>query len=131
MIIRDLLAVAVGGMIGTSLRIGLTALFPNEANEFPWSTLVENVVGSFLLGLLVARLWPVAPSWVRAGLGPGVLGSFTTFSAIMTSLITLTSAGEALLAGTYLVASLVLSFAAAVLGLSLGKPHFAEIGVDE
>ena len=115
-----LLAVLVGGVLGTGLRLGIDALLPHSDAQFPWSTLLINVVGSFVLGLLVARVWPSAPAWLRGGLGTGVLGSFTTFSALIVSLFTLTQAGMPLLALVYLLVSLAAGLAAALLGLRLG-----------
>jgi CrcB protein len=116
----NLLVVFAGGLIGTGLRLGIDALLPHGAADFPWSTLIINVSGSFALGLLVARVWPVAPEWLRLGLGTGVLGSFTTFSAVMVSLLTLTSTAP-LTALAYVLGSLVLGLAAAALGLLLGR----------
>jgi CrcB protein len=116
-----LLAVVLGGLLGTGLRLTIDQLVvPGSA--FPWATLLINVVGSLVLGFLVARVWPSAPAWLRAGLGAGLLGSFTTFSAVIVALLTLTAAGMAVLAVVYLIASLVLGFAGALLGIRLGVP---------
>ncbi len=115
-----LVAVLLGGILGTGMRLALDAVVPHSDTQFPWSTLIINVVGSFVLGLLVARVWPSAPAWLRAGLGTGVLGSFTTFSALIVSLFTLTQAGNDMLALVYLVVSLGGGLAAALLGLRLG-----------
>ncbi|PJJ73463.1 CrcB protein [Diaminobutyricimonas aerilata] len=117
----SVLAVFLGGMIGTALRLGGDALLPHEAHAFPWSTLAINVLGSFVLGMLVTRVWPVAPAWLRAGLGAGVLGSFTTFSAVIVSLLEMEGAGDALGALFYAVASVVLGLAAAAAGLAFGR----------
>jgi CrcB protein len=127
-----LVAVVLGGILGTGLRLAISQLVVPES-AFPWATLLINVVGSFVLGFLVARVWPTAPGWLRAGLGTGVLGSFTTFSAVIVSLLTLTAAGMTLLAVVYLVVSLLLGFAAALLGVRLGvrPPIDPPIGVDE
>lgn len=114
-------AVALGGIAGTGLRIALDALIPHTDTTFPWSTLLINVVGSFALGLLVARVWPIAPAWLRAGLGAGLLGSFTTFSAFAVSLVTLTRAGLGWIAVAYLVVSVAAGLAAAAIGLRLGR----------
>ena len=116
----SLVAVLLGGILGTGMRLTLDAVLPHSDAQFPWSTLIINVVGSFVLGLLVARVWPTAPAWLRAGLGTGVLGSFTTFSALIVSLFTLTQAGLPLLALVYLVVSLAAGLAAAFAGLRLG-----------
>jgi fluoride exporter len=115
------LAVVLGGVVGTGLRIGLDALIRHDDTTFPWSTLLINIVGSFVLGLLVARVWPVAPAWARAGLGAGLMGSFTTFSAFAVSLVTLTRSGMTWLALVYLLVSVVAGFAAAWLGLRFGR----------
>lgn len=117
---RELAAVIVGGLVGTGLRLGLDQLVPHDGREFPLSTLVINVVGSLLLGFLVARLWPVAPTWLRVGLGTGLIGSFTTFSALILSTLGLAHHGELLLAVVYLVVTLFGGFGAALLGLRLG-----------
>ena len=119
---RDLIAVVVGGALGTALRFGIDTAIPHTDDAFPLSTLIINTIGAFVLALLVARLWPLAPSWIRAGLGAGLLGSFTTFSALAVSLVSLTGAGEWMTAVGYLALSLVLGLGAAALGLSLGRP---------
>ena len=118
---RDLAAVLVGGVLGTGLRLAIDTAVPHSGTAFPLSTLVINTVGALALGVLVARLWPVAPSWLRAGLGAGLLGSFTTFSAFAVSLVSLTTAGEWMPALGYLALTLVLGLGAAWLGLSLGR----------
>lgn len=116
-----ILAVLLGGLVGTGLRIALDTLIPHQDAQFPWSTLLINLVGSFALAFLVARVWPTAPAWLRAGLGTGLIGSFTTFSALIVSLLTLTRAGMPLLALVYLLVSLAGGLAAALLGLRLGR----------
>lgn len=130
---RTLLAVFVGGALGTALRLGLDATVVHHDDQFPLSTLLINVVGSLVLALLVARLWPVAPAWLRAGLGPGLVGGFTTFSAVMVSMVTLAASSQIVLALGYLVATLVLGFGAAALGFWIGRRRDASptIEVDE
>ncbi len=115
--LRILAAVAAGGLAGTGARLAIDTLLPHARDGFPWSTLLVNVAGSLLLGLLVARVWPVAPEWARAGLGAGVLGSFTTFSAVAVAAIELPLP----LAAVYLGATVLLGLAGALLGLRLGR----------
>ncbi|MCU1407505.1 MAG: hypothetical protein JWQ43_3808, partial [Glaciihabitans sp.] len=117
---RAVVLVFVGGMLGTAARLGLDALLPHTDTGFPASTLLINVVGSLALGFLVAGVWPTVSAPLRAALGPGVLGSFTTFSAVVVSLTTLAVDGQELLALLYLALSLLLGFGAAALGLFLG-----------
>ncbi len=128
---RELLAVFVGGIVGTGLRFGADALIPHTNTTFPFSTLLVNVVGSFLLGLLVARYWVRANSWMKAGLGTGLVGSFTTFSAIMVSIVAQAANGLWLLAVGYLILSLALGFGAAAIGLHLGRRMLPIDWVDE
>ncbi|NQX11654.1 CrcB family protein [Microbacteriaceae bacterium VKM Ac-2855] len=119
--LRDLIAVFGGGVLGTAARWGLDTLIPHSAAQFPWSTLLINVIGSFALGFLTAGLWTrPLPSWVKAGVGPGLLGSFTTFSAVVLALATMTEAGQMLLALGYLAVTLLLGLGAAAAGLAAG-----------
>jgi len=129
---RELVAVLLGGSIGTGLRLGIDMLLPHDAAALPTATLVINTLGAFVLAVLVGRLWSSAPSWARAGLGAGLLGSFTTFSALTVSIVSLGAAGEWMLAAVYLAATLVLGLAAAGLGLRLATPRTPQIDlVDE
>lgn len=118
---RDLLAVFVGGLIGTTLRVLLDVAIVHDLEEFALSTLLVNVVGAFVLGLLVAALWPRVPGWVRVGLGPGILGSFTTFSAFAVSIVALAQAGDVVGAVLSIVLSIGFGMLAAWLGLVLGS----------
>ncbi|MGV8895143.1 MAG: fluoride efflux transporter FluC [Rhodoglobus sp.] len=121
----------VGGMVGTGLRLGLDAVIPHTDDSFPVSTLIANVVGAFVLGVLVARLWERAPVWLRAGLGVGLLGSFTTFSALAVSLVTLSTSGQWMTAALYLALTLLLGFGAAAAGLTLGRGRARWAPIDE
>ncbi len=107
------LAVLVGGAAGTGARAAIDLAL---LGTHPWQTLGINVVGAFALGVLVARAWPVAPEWVRAGVGTGLLGGFTTFSALA---LAVASTPDAVVLA-YLAASMVLGIAAAWAGLRLG-----------
>ena len=104
------LLVAVGGVLGSLARFGLVRAFPDLV-----TTLVINVVGSFALGVLVAR----RPDgrWSRPFLGTGVLGGFTTFSAFAVQTVDASlSTGIAYVAGT-----LILGIGAAQVGLRVGS----------
>lgn len=127
---RALAAVVVGGMLGTALRLAIELLVPHADAEPPWGILAANTAGALVLGLLVGRVWPVAPDWLRAGLGAGLLGSFTTFSAVAVALVGMTAADQALTAVAYLAATLVLGFGAAALGLRLGRRSDEPSAVD-
>lgn len=110
-------AVAMGGFAGTEARYLLGLLFPEPPGAFPWTTLAINAGGSFLLGWLTAR-WAGTrgPRQLRAGLGPGLLGSFTTFSAV-----SLAAVIEPALMVPYVGLSLALGVSAAAAGIIVGQ----------
>jgi CrcB protein len=122
-VVRAYLAVALGGLIGTGLRLAFDLAFPHADGELPVETLVVNLAGAFALGWLVGGLWtrPSMPTWLKAGIGSGVLGSFTTLSAVMASLLVLTREGESWLAGLYLLISVVGGLGLAAAGLRVGS----------
>ncbi len=123
-------AVAAGGLVGTELRYGLGVLFPEQAGSVPWTTLAINVAGSFVLGMLTT-VWIARPRtsfWLRAGIGPGLLGSFTTFSALVASVDQLARGGFHAVWMSYLVLSVLLGLAAAALGWRTGKAIAGEGG---
>jgi len=117
------LAVAVGGLAGTGLRLACDLAFPHADGELPVETLIVNLVGAFALGWLVGGLWtrPTTPMWLKAGLGSGLIGSFTTLSAVMASLLALTRVGEPWLAALYLLISVVGGLGLAAGGLRIGS----------
>jgi CrcB protein len=121
--VRAFLAVAVGGLIGTGLRLAFDLAFPHGDADFPFETLIVNLTGAFALGWLVGGVWrrPSTPTWLKAGLGSGVLGSFTTLSAVMASLLTLTREQELWLAATYLFVSVAGGLVLAAAGLRIGS----------
>jgi fluoride exporter len=131
--VRSLLAVFLGGGVGTALRLVIDAVVVHHDDQFPLSTLLINIVGSLILALLVSLLWPIAPDWLRAGLGPGLVGGFTTFSAVMVSMVTLAASNQILLALIYLALTLVLGFGAAAVGFWIGgrRGRLPTIEVDE
>lgn len=112
------LAVAVGGALGALVRWGVGEVLPPTVGAgLPWATLVVNVVGAFLLGVLIAR----QPSTlIRAGLGTGALGAFTTYSAFAVETVELAN-GRPLAALVHVVVMLVLGLAAARVGLTAGR----------
>ncbi|MBT2549778.1 CrcB family protein [Arthrobacter sp. ISL-65] len=116
-------AVAAGGLLGTELRYVLGLLFPDLPGDLPWATLGINIVGSFVLAALTT-IWIARPQtafWLRAAIGPGVLGSFTTFSAVVFSTDQLTRIGLPVLGLLYLGLSVLLGLAAAAAGWRTGK----------
>jgi len=117
-----LLQVALGGAIGASARyltnVGVMRLV---GPGYPYGTLVANVFGSFLMGVLVVALARRGGNELAPLLMTGFLGGFTTFSAFSLDTLTLFERGETGLAASYVVASVALSLAAIVLGLVIAR----------
>ncbi|MCV2882393.1 fluoride efflux transporter CrcB [Actibacterium sp. XHP0104] len=118
--------VALGGAIGACARyltgLGATRLM---GHGFPWGTLTVNVVGSFLMGVLVVLLAVKFGNRYAPLLMTGLLGGFTTFSAFSLDAITLFERGQVMVAGVYVLASVVLSLAAIVLAMMMMRGVFA------
>lgn len=109
-----------GGAIGAGLRaLLLLPVAGGGRTEVIAVTLVENVVGSLVLGIVVALLGDRRPR-LRAFAGTGVLGGFTTYStfAVQTAQLTADAAAAAVLLA---LASLLLGLLAALGGLVIGR----------
>lgn len=116
--------IACFGAAGALSRYGVDSLFANTtSSEFPWSTLTVNVVGSFLLGVLVAvtteRLL-LDENW-RLALGVGFLSSFTTFSTYTYDTVRLAEDSAWALALANVFGMLALGIVAAIAGLLVGR----------
>ena len=110
--------VAIGGLAGVMARYGINRLTP-DGHALLWSTVGINVLGSFLLGLLVGGSWFSRD--VREGLGVGFLGGFTTFSTFSVQIVTEADSGNAGTALAYLVASVGGGIVAAAAGYALAR----------
>ncbi len=113
--ISTIAAVAGGGAIGAVLRYGVNVLSLKVLGDgFPWGTLIVNVLGSFVMGALIAwfaHVWQPSHE-MRALLVTGVLGAFTTFSTFSLDVVTLWERHNLLPAAGYITSSVVLSIGA-------------------
>jgi CrcB protein len=117
--------VAVGGAAGACLRYAVAQAAPTSRGEFPLTTLIINLIGAFLLGLLIELLvvWRGAAHWPRPLLGAGLLGGFTTFSTMTVELVQLLDNGSLPTAVAYAAASVLGGAVAAWLGIHTAKRH--------
>ncbi|MEJ0016984.1 MAG: fluoride efflux transporter CrcB [Acetobacteraceae bacterium] len=121
------LAVAVGGALGSLARFWLSAVMMHLTGpRFPWGTLVINIGGSFVIGLVGAlTMMPARLSMhpdLRVFLMVGVCGGFTTFSSFSLQTLDLLHNGDTGLAAWYVLGSVVLCVAGAWAGWELGRP---------
>jgi CrcB protein len=109
---RIVLAVALGGAIGATARYWLAGLIGRWIGTgFPWGTLAVNVLGCFVMGLLVeimALKWSISPP-MRAFLTVGILGGFTTFSSFALDTATLAARNDTVATAFYVAGSVALS----------------------
>ncbi|MEM1032073.1 MAG: fluoride efflux transporter CrcB [Myxococcota bacterium] len=118
---RELLMVAGGGALGALGRYGVTQ-WTRGRGDFPWGTLTVNVVGSFLLGVLMGlALSGHLGRGMRAALATGFCGAFTTFSTFSYETLALVRDGRLGRAGANVGASLVLGGLGVVGGLALAQ----------
>ena len=119
-----LLLAAFGGAIGAGARFLVGHAFAARGFVFfPWATLTVNVVGCFLMGVLIEVLAQRAQGSpeLRTFLATGILGGFTTFSAFSLDFAILFERGEGVAALAYVAASVVLTLAAVFVGLALTR----------
>jgi len=131
-----LVAVLIGGVAGGAARYAVTAAWPTPDRGFPWSTLVVNGSGAFLLPLLLVLSIDLGRGdrFLRPMLGTGFCGAYTTFSSIVVGTDQLMAHRHPGTAVAYLLASLAAGLAAAGLGFIAGRwiagrrPHVREMG---
>ena len=119
-------AVALGGAMGSVARFWLTsAMTALTGPRFPWGTLLINVLGSFVIGLVAGiTLTPARVGMhpdIRIFLMTGVCGGFTTFSAFSLQTLELMQAGDMVPALGYAMGSVVFCVAATFCGWALGR----------
>lgn len=118
-------AVVAGAMLGGPLRYlsdwcwqtcqGRT---PSQAPPFPWPTLVVNLVGSLLFGVIIGAGWQ---GLLAAGLGAGFCGALTTYSTFSFEVLSLMLKGAGGRAFIYVAVTLTAGLAAAAAGVALGQ----------
>ncbi|SCE38446.1 camphor resistance protein CrcB [Streptomyces sp. IgraMP-1] len=126
--------VALGGAVGALLRYSASRIWRNGSDAsllwhqgmaaFPWTTLLVNVVGCFLMGVLAVALkerFTGAPRLLNPMLGTGVLGGFTTFSSYSDDTRRLIENGQPLTAVGYLLLTAAACMAGIVLGVALTR----------
>jgi len=120
--------VAIGGAVGSVGRFWLSGLVANRFGEtFPWGTLVINVTGSFVIGIIGAlaspegRMDSQSRAFATQFLMIGVCGGYTTFSSFSWQTLRLLQDREWLYAGGNIILSVTLCMIAVWLGYALGS----------
>lgn len=119
-----ILAVALGGALGSAARYGVDRLIERRSfSLFPWSTFTINATGCLLIGVVVAALVDRhdTPAWLRAGVAVGVLGGYTTFSTFAQEGLSLFEEGRGGVALAYLLGSVLTGVLAVYAGTRIGR----------
>jgi CrcB protein len=115
-------ALAFAGGLGAAARFVLDGLLQSRATSYPLGTLVINVSGSFLLGLVTGlALSALVPAEALSIVGSGFLGGYTTFSTASVESVRLIQARRYGVALTHSVGMLVLGVLASAAGFLLGS----------
>ncbi|HYS15807.1 MAG TPA: fluoride efflux transporter CrcB [Candidatus Binatia bacterium] len=119
-----LLLICLGGAIGTGLRYltsGLAARWLGA--EFPYGTLIVNVVGSFLIGLIqqIGVTTLLVPEATRLFLTVGIMGGLTTYSSFSYETVRLVEVGAWGQAGVNVLATTALCLVVCFLGIAVGR----------
>jgi CrcB protein len=120
-LLKQCLAIGVGGFFGALSRYGVARLFQGlVATTFPLGTLIVNISGCFVLGFFYALARGRVGETMLLGVAVGFVGAYTTFSTLMWDSSSLLKDGEVYKAGLNLLISLVLGFLAVRLGTVCG-----------
>ena len=118
------LLICLGGAIGTGLRY-VTAILALRwlGGDFPYGTLMVNVIGSFLIGLIqqVGLTSPLIPDTTRLFLTVGIMGGLTTYSSFSYETLRLAQLGAWGQASLNILLTTVLCLAVCVLGIAAGR----------
>lgn len=117
--------IAIFGAIGAATRYWISMTL--ESGFFPYNTLLINVIGCFLLAIIIKYLSTFSrlSQSLITGLGTGLIGSFTTFSAFSVQTATLILDEHYFTAATYVVSSLLCGFLSAALGVYVSNKLIA------
>jgi CrcB protein len=121
---RYFVAICVGGALGTGARYIASVLAVRWlGSEFPYGTLIVNVVGSFLIGVVqeVASRTALVPEGIRLFLTVGIMGGLTTYSSFSYDTIRLVQVGAWGRAWGNVLGTTVLCLTACVLGVAVGR----------
>ena len=124
-LVKNIVLVMCGGSLGAATRYGVSLLAANAwGTHFPWGTLLVNLIGCFLIGLIFSladRIWLVTPG-VRLLLVTGFLGGMTTFSSYALETVSASLSGFALQPVLNIVLNNMGGLIFTLFGIWLGSP---------
>ncbi|RWR11667.1 fluoride efflux transporter CrcB [Siminovitchia fortis] len=128
------LAVGIGGMAGSIIRYLISLYSINLwSGSFPYGTFTANMCGCFILGLLTGlnEKKEMIPKTIMLGLGTGMIGSLTTFSAFSVETVQLYESSSIYIAGLYVLLSAVFGLLLAWSGFYIGQKGSEKVVVNK
>ncbi|MBU8906666.1 fluoride efflux transporter FluC [Desertibacillus haloalkaliphilus] len=117
--IKTIIAIAIGAAVGTIARYSLNIY--TLAAGYPIGTVIENLVGSLLLGFLTGFfIHHIPKDWLKAGLGVGLCGGFTTMSTLAADTLLIYNQMNVFQSLLYVLVSFGGGVAFAILGYLIG-----------
>jgi fluoride exporter len=121
-VLERLAVIFVGGCVGGYSRYAVTHAWPTPNNGFPWSTFTVNLVGAFVLGVVVVLAAETHRArHLRVFVGTGFCGALTTFSSVVVAVDELLAHHHATTAFAYLAATAAAGLAVAAVGLAVTR----------
>ena len=117
--IKNILLVGAGGALGSIMRYLITCLFTHLAICSELATFVVNVIGSFVIGLLI----PASQNTLYLLLAVGFCGGFTTFSTFSAQALQMMQNGQRLTSLLYIFASVIISIIFVFLGIYISEKY--------
>jgi len=122
---NNVLAIAIGSICGALLRYAIyVSSIKLLDSQFPWGTLAANLIGCFLMGLLIGSGKADAHNTLRLGFGVGFLGSLTTFSTFSAESVNHAMNGNLGIASLNVIANVVVCLLAVSVGIMLARKAF-------
>lgn len=117
--IKNILLVGAGGALGSIARYLITCLFTHFAICSELATLLVNIIGSFIIGILI----PASQNTLYLLMAVGFCGGFTTFSTFSAQAFQMLQNGQRLSAIVYILASVLISIAFVFFGIYLSEKY--------
>ena len=128
MSLSDYLLVGAGGFVGAICRYGIAQLSRFAwATSFPVGTLIANLLGCFLIGILIGSGRAETNHSLRLSFGVGFLGALTTFSTFSAETINHAQSGGVWHAALNVAANLIIGLLAVVVGIAIGQRFFQRL----
>ena len=121
--IRNIIAVGAGSFIGGIARYLVSLAMKGISKGFPWATVLVNLIGCLIIGLLwgfLSRNASESTSW-GLFLTVGLCGGFTTFSTFSKEALTMLQTGQIWGFASYIVLSILAGIALVALGYYIGR----------